>query len=143
MWTEPKTNWHCETVNGEYQGDYFNAKDYNRIKNNSEKIRSMAYQIYGQYEYIDTGLDKQSGENFYADEFNMILKQLKSVGKVANLDYLERLYLKYQVHPNHATMNYQALNDIENCILKAYETFSKYFEYSRKFTWNFEDKGEV
>ncbi len=103
----------------------------------------MAYQIYGQYEYIDTGLDKQSGENFYADEFNMILKQLKSVGKVANLDYLERLYLKYQVHPNHATMTYQALNDIENCILKAYETFSKYFEYSRKFTWNFEDTGEV
>ena len=47
-WQTPKTNWEIKpTVNGMYNGDWFNAEDYNRIARNLEYLASVGSSIYG------------------------------------------------------------------------------------------------
>lgn len=46
-WTNPRTNWACRyDETGRYTGDYFNAEDYQRIKNNLEYLAALAAGLY-------------------------------------------------------------------------------------------------
>lgn len=46
-WQEPKTNWTIQpAVNGMYNGDWFNAEDYNRIAGNLEYLAAAGSAIY-------------------------------------------------------------------------------------------------
>ena len=46
-WQEPKTDWKVEfDTAGSYIGDYFNATDYQRIKNNLLYLKNLAETMY-------------------------------------------------------------------------------------------------
>ena len=60
---ETKTDWQ--------EGEFFNLEDYNRIKNNLHKIRSMAVELWPEFSLEDMGADKTYQDyGFYADEIN-------------------------------------------------------------------------
>ena len=50
MWQQPKTDWRAS--------DFFNIQDYNRIKGNLNEIRSMALELWPEFEFEDMGQDK-------------------------------------------------------------------------------------
>ena len=53
MWQTPKTNWYGSVdANGHYEGDRFNAVDFNRIKNNLEYLREMAIKMYKEFSIL-------------------------------------------------------------------------------------------
>lgn len=48
MWQEPKTDWEIKPyINGLYNGDWFNAEDYNRIAVNLRYLRIVGQTLYG------------------------------------------------------------------------------------------------
>lgn len=48
MWQTPKTDWEIKPcVNGRYQGDWFNAEDYNRIVGNLRYLHDAGQNVYG------------------------------------------------------------------------------------------------
>ena len=63
MWQQPKTDWKAE--------DFFNVKDYNRIKGNLNEIRALALTLWPDFEFEEMGADKTYQDyGFYADEIN-------------------------------------------------------------------------
>ena len=53
MWQTPKTDWYGSVdANGHYEGDRFNAVDFNRIKNNLEYLREMAIKMYKEFSIV-------------------------------------------------------------------------------------------
>ena len=50
MWQQPKTDWQAS--------DYFNIKDYNRIKGNLNEIRRQALILWPDFTFEDMGGDK-------------------------------------------------------------------------------------
>ena len=72
-WETPKTDWHGERdANGVYIGDRFNAKDFNRIKNNLQYLRDMAIALYDEFSIVSLGADRTPADYFYADEINQL-----------------------------------------------------------------------
>ena len=43
MWQQPKTDWQAS--------DFFNIQDYNRIKGNLNEIRSMALELWPEFDF--------------------------------------------------------------------------------------------
>lgn len=118
-WTQPKTNWVGETDDsGNYKGDYFNAKDYNRIKNNIIELRKMALELFKNFEMPDMGADKKVGDYFYADEINRIEDNLETVCKksIPALAGKKKSYAE-----NTAMINFEELNRIEKCCLSLHD----------------------
>lgn len=114
MWTEPKTNW--------VSTDYFNYTDYNRIKNNISRLRSMALTLYLDFPYENMGDDKTGYTDFpYADEFNAMENNLESL---KNHTYGFYFTDKKQWYENQPTPNYEDLNRIEGACLKMYNGFN-------------------
>ena len=80
-WIQPKTDWHCEIIDGVYSGDRFNASDYNRIKNNLSYLHTLALSLYKSFTIQSVGNDKQVGEFFYADEINKLESNLDTINR--------------------------------------------------------------
>lgn len=138
-WVTPKTDWYGYIDgNGNYQGDRFNAEDYNRIKNNLNELRDMASKVYGYFNIQDMGADKNVGDYFYADEINTMEDNLETINTNSlNLD----IGTSPTFEANGLAMTFNDLNRLESMSLEIYESLSIRLDGLRKFTWNFGFKG--
>jgi hypothetical protein len=139
MWQTPKTDWHGGIdANGVYEGDRFNAVDFNRIKNNLQYLRDMAIKLYQEFTIPSLGVDRTPRDYFYADEVNQMEANLNTIN--ANT-----LKLSYGASPvyieNGNTMDFAELNRLEGAILDLYDKLNNETNGRRMFTWNFGTKG--
>lgn len=132
-WTEPKIDWEVATdEDGNYQGDFFNVSDYNRIKNNLLYLRELANRIYPPATRIeDLGEDKAeavAGEPltesnvYFADEFNAIEDCLEAL-KEQSQDL--RIGDKMTFSDNGLFIGPDELNRIERAELNYYNFLMK------------------
>lgn len=138
-WQTPKTDWHGSVdAEGNYSGDRFNAKDFNRIKNNLEYLREMAIKLYQNFTLVSLGADRTPRDYFYADEINQLEANLNTVN--ANT-----FKVSYGSAPTYAdngnTMDFVELNRLESAILDLYDRMKNQTDGRRMFTWNFGMKG--
>ncbi len=137
-WVTPKTNWSGETVGGIYNGDRFNAVDFNRIKNNLEYLHDLATQMYDDFSINSLGNDKTPRDYFHADEINRMEENLN----IINDNSLKRSYGVSPVYmDNGNTMDYIELNRLESAILDLYNRLTNEYNGRRMFTWNLGTKG--
>ncbi len=122
VWKQPKTDWAGKSdADGNYTGDYFNASDYNRIKNNIAAISMLAYTLYPTFAMQSMGVDKKTGDYLYADEINVLEANLeticsKTIPKLAGK--------KKKNYENTATIDFTELNRIEKCCLDLYNNLT-------------------
>lgn len=140
-WITPKTDWRGSTdANGVYSGDYFNADDFNRIKNNLAYLREIAIAIYKDFAINDLGEDKTPVDYFYADEINALEENLTTI----NENTLKRSIGEPTIYvDNGRTMTFEELNRLEGAMLDLYNRLINQYEGRRMFTWNFGMKGGV
>lgn len=137
-WETPKTDWYGETVDDVYTGDRFNAKDFNRIKNNLEFLRELAITMYDDFAINDLGRDRTPKDYFYADEINHLEENLDTVSAKS----IKRSYGSPPVYyDNGNVMDFAELNRLEGAILDLYDKLTNESEGRRMFTWNFGMKG--
>lgn len=134
-WQTPKTDWHGATDSeGVYTGDYFNAVDFNRIKNNLAYLREKAVELYPEFSIVSVGNDRSAGDYFYADEINQLEENFNTI----NANTINRSYGSAPMYnANGNTMNYAELNRLESAILDLYNRLTSESEGRRRFTWNF------
>ena len=139
IWTTPKTDWYGSTdENGVYTGDRFNAKDFNRIKNNLEFLRNLAIDMYKKFNITSLGKDRTPVDYFYADEINQLETNLQAI----NNNTLKRQYGSAVTYfENSVTMTFGELNRLETAILDLYDRLNNQSEGRRTFTWNFGMRG--
>ena len=139
MWQTPKTDWHGRVdANGVYEGDRFNAVDFNRIKNNLQYLRDMAIKLYQEFTIPSLGADRTPRDYFYADEINQLEENLKTI----NSKTLKRSYGNPPTYvANGNTMDFAELNRLERAILDLYDRLTNESEGRRMFTWNFGMRG--
>lgn len=138
-WTTPKTDWHGG-LNGDglYEGDRFNAVDFNRIKNNLAYLRELAITMYKEFSIVSLGNDRVPSDYFYADEINHLEANLVAI----NQNSLKRSYGTAPTYvANGNTMDYKELNRLESATLDLYNRLKNQSEGRRMFTWNFGMKG--
>lgn len=140
-WSPPKTNWYGHTDdNGDYQGDRFNAEDYNRIKNNIQFLRDLAVKMYADFDIVNMGSDKDPANYPYADEINLIENNLDTV--VSHT--LHKNYGGRQIFTdNGAFIDYKELNRIENASLDLYNHLYSQYEGRRTLTFMLGNGREV
>ncbi len=140
-WETPKTDWYGSTdSDGVYTGDRFNAKDFNRIKNNLDYLRDLAITLYTEFSLVSLGDDRTPKDYFYADEINQLEENLKTL----NSNTLQRAYGTAPTYnENGLTMDYTELNRLESAILDLYNRLTNESEGRRMFTWNFGMKGGI
>lgn len=137
-WVTPKTDWYGEVVGGVYVGDRFNAKDFNRIKNNLSYLRELAVKMYEEFTIHPLGSDRTPKDFFYADEINKIEQNLNTI----NSKTLKRSYGNTPVFAdNGSTMTFAELNRIESATLDLYNRLTNQSEGRRTLEWNFGMKG--
>lgn len=138
-WTTPKTNWHGGlNAEGVYEGDRFNAVDFNRIKNNLAYLRDLAITLYAEFSIVSLGNDRTPADYFYADEINQLEANLVTI----NQHSLNRPYGTAPTYvENGNTMDYTELNRLESATLDLYNRLTNQSEGRRMFTWNFGMKG--
>lgn len=78
-WITPKTNWSAGTGASPYDGDYFNAEDYNRIRNNLLFLTDLAEQMYHLTLTTSIGSQKTYSSWIYADEINAFEVRLEEI----------------------------------------------------------------
>lgn len=139
MWQTPKIDWHGGVnANGQYEGDRFNAADFNRIKNNLAHLRDMAVKLYDSFTIVSLGADRTAADYFYADEINQLEANLVTI----NSKTLNRAYGNAPTYmENGNTMDFAELNRLEGAILDLYDRLSNQTNGRRMFTWNFGMKG--
>lgn len=138
-WTTPKTDWHGGlNADGLYEGDRFNAVDFNRIKNNLTYLRDLAITMYTEFSIVSLGKDRTPADYFYADEINQLEANLVTI----NQNSLKRSYGTAPTYiENGNTMDYEELNRLESATLDLYNRLTNQSEGRRMFTWNFGMKG--
>lgn len=132
-WIAPKTDWAARTDDkGRYAGDYFNAADYNRIKNNLQYLRDIAVKLYPDFDIADMGSDKGYADFPYADEINLIEDNLDTIAdSTFHKDYgSKQVYMD-----NGAFIDYKELNRIEGATLDIYNKLSSQHEGRRMLTF--------
>lgn len=108
-WTEPKTNW--------TENDYFNIKDYNRIKNNIAYLTEEVSNIVAPVDGTDMGEDVTSTLVVWkSDQFNAIENNMDKVVASMGDEFGKRRYF-----PNGAFINADSLNRIEQACLDTYK----------------------
>lgn len=132
-WTTPKTDWTAGyDTDGEYIGDWFNASDFNRIKNNLEYLRDLAVTMYPEFDINDLGTDRVVGEYPYADEINALEENLVTINTgTINRDYGD----SPEYTPNGLIMDINELNRLESAILNIYNILKNQEIGRRMFTW--------
>lgn len=140
-WETPKTDWHGSTDSeGIYTGDRFNAKDFNRIKNNLEYLRELAMKVYDEFSIKALGADRTPKDYFYADEINTLEENLVTISEHS----VKRAYGTAPYYAaNGSTMDFVELNRLEGAILDLYDKLVNQSEGRRMFTWNFGMKGGI
>jgi len=138
-WTTPKTDWHGGLdAEGLYEGDRFNATDFNRIKNNLAYLRNLAITLYEEFSIVSLGNDRTPADYFYADEINQLEANLVTI----NQNTINRSYGTAPTYvENGNTMGYTELNRLESATLDLYNRLTNQSEGRRMFTWNFGMKG--
>lgn len=138
-WTTPKTDWHGGLdAEGLYEGDRFNATDFNRIKNNLAYLRDLAITLYEEFSIVSLGNDRTPADYFYADEINQLEANLVTI----NQNTINRSYGTAPTYvENGNTMDYTELNRLESATLDLYNRLTNQSEGRRMFTWNFGMKG--
>ena len=138
-WTTPKTDWHGGlNADGLYEGDRFNATDFNRIKNNLAYLRDLAITMYKEFSIVSLGSDRTPADYFYADEINQLEANLVTI----NQHSLKRSYGTAPTYvENGNTMDYTELNRLESATLDLYNRLTNQSDGRRMFTWNFGMKG--
>lgn len=138
-WITPKTNWASSfDAYGNYNGDRFNASDFNRIKNNLEYLRNLAIEIFDEFSIVSLGEDRVPGDYFYADEINQMEENLNTI----NENSLNRSYGDAPLYvDNGNTMDFAELNRLEGAMLDLYDRLNNGVEGRRMFTWNFGMRG--
>ena len=137
--TTPKTDWHGGLdAEGLYEGDRFNATDFNRIKNNLAYLRDLAITLYEEFSIVSLGNDRTPADYFYADEINQLEANLVTI----NQNTINRSYGTAPTYvENGNTMDYTELNRLESATLDLYNRLTNQSEGRRMFTWNFGMKG--
>ena len=132
LWETPKTDWHgFANGNGDYEGDRFNATDYNRIKNNIQYLRNMAVEMYEEFD-IEPLLDKGVEDYPYADEINMIEENLETVAvRTFKKNYGQKMIFS----DNAAFIDFNELNRIESATLDLYNQLTNQHEGRRMLTF--------
>ena len=138
-WETPKTNWRGFTDgDGVYSGDRFNAKDFNRIKNNLEHLRKMSLKLYEDFDLLPLGRDRIPADYFYADEINRLEENLQTLNKKT----VKQHYGEAPIFADNCnTMDYADLNRLEGAILDIHDRLDNQLNGLRKFTWNFGMRG--
>ena len=121
-WVTPKTDW--QSI------DYFNAEDYNRLKNNTQYI----YTLYNQRGFTlptweNMGPDKAVGDLIYKEDYRKILVNLRDccAPQVANnYAVLERVYeeITRYVFDDRAFI-YTTLNNLESAQQILYDILTR------------------
>ncbi len=115
-WITPKTDWMAaEDESGNYVGDYFNTKDFNRIKNNIEFLGMVARQFWPVF--VRAMPDRKYEEYPYADEINTLADNLEAINKFVGSDIGEKTVYS----ENEAFIGFEDLNRLESACLKLYE----------------------
>lgn len=133
-WVTPKTNWQIRyDESNNYIGDYFNASDFNRIKNNLGYLRELACELYPSFAIEDLGSDRvYSDFGPYADEINTLERNLYTIN-INTLNIEE--YMEYPVYsPNELIMGVDELNRIESATLDIYNTLNNQYSGRRMLT---------
>lgn len=110
---ECKTNW--------TQDDYFNAEDYNRIKNNIAYIRNYMNELFINLPGVELGEDKNYESMIYAKEINAIEEALDGIN--AN-SYMLDVGEKQVFYTNGTTPKWTEFNRIESAIELIAETMT-------------------
>lgn len=131
-WITPKTDWHAEyDASGLFIGDFINAADYNRIKNNLLFLRELALTIYPRVPPLTVGADKPTDGSayIYAREFNEIETALKTLAEsTLPFDFGE-----YQTfYDNGRVIGFEELNRIESAELTMYRTLNSSIDGLRR-----------
>ena len=130
MWIEPKTDWSKD--------DYFNASDYNRIKNNLVSLRDIANKMYKDFDITSLGNDKTYKDYFYADEINQIESNFEKINKLTiNASYGE----KPTYTDNGYIMTFEELNRLERAMLDLYGKLANQAEGMRRLAFNLGKRG--
>ena len=126
-WITPKTDWHSTYDGaGEYQEDFFNITDYNRIKNNLMYLREIGGELFYPLPNITVGADKHypiagspdwDNDNYFADQINMIEDGLEALDDAIALFNHGR---KTTFYENGRFIGYAELNRIEKAELELY-----------------------
>lgn len=132
-WIAPKTDWQVrKDAEGRCIGDYFETADYNRIKNNLQFLREFASMLYPPFEIADMGEDRNEEDYLYADEANLLEKNLEKIAaSTYRPDYGEPPIFA----DNGAYIDYQELNRIEGAMLDMYNNLSGQYEGRRMLTF--------
>lgn len=140
-WITPKTDWYGYTDgNGDYQGDRFNAEDYNRIKNNIQFLRDLAVKMYIDFDIVNMGADKGYADYPYADEINLIESNLDAVASHT----LQKSYGTRQIFTdNGAFIDFTELNRIESASLDLYNHLHSQYEGRRMLVFMLGNGREV
>lgn len=133
-WSEPKTDWYGYTdATGQYVGDYFGYRDFNRIKNNLDELKTIAE---ASYTYITipwiTITTRSNNDLVSLEDMNDIEENLDNLNSASvSLDIGSVRFTE------NTALTYQELNRIESACLSLYEEIANAASGRRKFTWNF------
>lgn len=140
-WIKPKTDWAAREQDGEYIGDFFNAEDYNRIKNNLICLHGIAITIYEDFSLIPMSKeDKTVYDLLYADEMNVISKNLEIINENTlklSMPKLLRFYDEGKI------FDYTYLNTVEGFTSKIYEKLKNQYSGRRTLKFNFGKREDI
>lgn len=137
MWQKPKTDWTVKYRDDVYDGDYFNAEDYNRIKNNLIHLSELANVLYPPFQIVEMGSDKRVGDYFYADEINNFEHNLEVIN--ANTVHLN-IGETVQFMSDEAVMGFSDLNRLEREILRLYNILQNSYDNRRQLAITLEQR---
>lgn len=88
MWQEPKLNWTKE--------DYYNAKDLNRVENNTLEVAQLIQQLIGVNVNLENTITNRDYSYIeFADSLNRVERNLQKLS-VLNLNGLQQLKTNWQ-----------------------------------------------
>lgn len=130
MWIQPKTDW--------TKDDYFNASDFNRIKNNLVSLRDIANKMYKDFDIASLGNDKTYRDYFYADEINTIEDNFEKINRLTiNMGYGEKPVYR----DNGYIMTFEELNRLEGAMLDLYGKLENQSDGLRRLAFNLGKRG--